>query len=112
MAHGDDRGLRLPPAVAPDQVVIVPIGGEEGAVAEAASGLADELRAAGLRARLDGRDHVRPGAKFHEWELAAFPSGPSWGSATWPRPPSPWSVATRGLGSRSGARRRPRGAPS
>jgi prolyl-tRNA synthetase len=74
MAHGDQRGLRLPPAVAPQQVVAVPIaGGEDGGAGEAAARLACELRAAGIRIHIDDRDHVRPGAKYAEWELRGAP---------------------------------------
>ncbi len=69
MAHGDDRGLRLPPRVAPQQVVIVPIGD----VLEAAAALATELRAAGVRVRVDDRPEHRPGFKFNEWELKGVP---------------------------------------
>src|ERR671928_83313 len=55
MAHGDERGLRLPPCVAPQQVVIVPIFREEQrtAVLEAAAAVADDLRAVSLRVRVD-----------------------------------------------------------
>src|SRR3954447_17912905 len=62
MAHGDDRGLRLPPRVAPHQVVIVPIIGEEdrGQVLEAVAVVADDLRAAGVRVRVDDRPEYRP----------------------------------------------------
>jgi prolyl-tRNA synthetase len=75
MAHGDDRGLRLPPRVAPQQVVIVPIirDGDGGAVLEAAAAVAAELRAAGVRVRVDDRAEHRPGFKFHEWELKGVP---------------------------------------
>src|SRR5580765_119779 len=75
MAHGDDRGLRLPPRVAPQQVVIVPISRDDDrtAVLEAAAALADELRAAGIRVRLDDRLEHRPGFKFNEWELKGVP---------------------------------------
>jgi prolyl-tRNA synthetase len=75
MTHGDDRGLRLPPAVAPHQAVVVPIqpSGGDGRVAEAAEALCAGLRAAGVRVRLDYRDHLRPGAKFYEWELKGVP---------------------------------------
>jgi prolyl-tRNA synthetase len=75
MTHGDDRGLRLPPAVAPHQAVVVPIepGNGDGRVAEAAAALCAGLRAAGVRVRLDDRDHLRPGAKFYEWELKGVP---------------------------------------
>jgi prolyl-tRNA synthetase len=75
MAHGDDRGLRLPPRVAPHQVVIVPIlrGDENADVLHAAAKLADELRAAGVRVRVDDRPDFRPGFKFNEWELKGVP---------------------------------------
>jgi prolyl-tRNA synthetase len=73
MAHGDQRGLKLPPAVAPYQVVVIPIGRDDGAVAEAGAALAHSLRDAGLRVTVDDRDHVRPGAKFFEWELKGAP---------------------------------------
>ena len=75
MAHGDDRGLRLPPRVAPQQVVIVPIfrEGEGADVLQAAAGVAGELRAAGVRVRVDDRPEHRPGFKFNEWELKGVP---------------------------------------
>jgi prolyl-tRNA synthetase len=73
MTHGDERGLRLPPAVAPQQVVVVPIAADGSSVREAAEALASDLRARDLRVRVDGREHVRPGAKFFEWELKGAP---------------------------------------
>src|SRR5262245_12055932 len=75
MAHGDDRGLRLPPRVAPHQVVIVPIfrEGERADVLDAAAAVAGELRAAGVRVRVDDRPEYRPGFKFNEWELKGVP---------------------------------------
>jgi len=75
MAHGDDRGLRLPPRVAPQQVVIVPIArADDGAaVGELAAAVADELRAAGVRVRVDDRPEHRPGFKFHECEVKGVP---------------------------------------
>src|SRR5690242_20693386 len=75
MAHGDDRGLRLPPRVAPQQVVIVPIvRDDDGAqVLEAAASVAGELRAEGVRVRVDDRPEHRPGFKFNEWELKGVP---------------------------------------
>lgn len=75
MAHGDDRGLRLPPRIAPQQVVIVPILGNESRpeVLEAAAAVADDLRAAGVRVHVDDRDEHRPGFKFNEWELKGVP---------------------------------------
>jgi prolyl-tRNA synthetase len=75
MAHGDDRGLRLPPRVAPHQVVIVPIFREEDRVGvlEAAEAVAGELRATGVRVRVDDRPEHRPGFKFNESELKGVP---------------------------------------
>jgi prolyl-tRNA synthetase len=75
MAHGDDRGLRLPPRIAPQQVVIVPIfrGDDRGDLLQAATAVADELRAAGVRVRVDDRPEYRPGFKFNEWELKGVP---------------------------------------
>ncbi|MFI5048246.1 MAG: proline--tRNA ligase [Gaiellales bacterium] len=73
MMHGDQRGLRLPPGVAPHQVVLIPIQPDEGRVQEAAQALAAELRASGIRVKLDDRDYLRPGAKFFEWELKGAP---------------------------------------
>jgi prolyl-tRNA synthetase len=74
MAHGDDRGLRLPPALAPVQVVIVPIfrtDDERGRVLEACRRMADDLD--GLRVRIDDREELRPGFKFNHWELRGVP---------------------------------------
>ena len=75
MAHGDELGLRLPPRVAPQQVVIVPIFREDDRadVLLAAAAAADELRAAGVRVRVDDRLDYRPGFKFNEWELKGVP---------------------------------------
>jgi prolyl-tRNA synthetase len=75
MAHGDERGLRLPPRVAPQQVVIVPIFREDDRadVLGAAAAIADELRAAAVRVRVDDRPGYRPGFKFNEWELKGVP---------------------------------------
>jgi len=75
MTHGDDKGLVLPPRVAPYQVVIVPIGrGEQAAeVIPAAAALAQRLATAGIRAHVDDRPQVSPGFKFNEWELRGVP---------------------------------------
>ena len=76
MAHGDDAGLRLPPAVAPVQVAIVPIyrsDEERASVLAVADLLRDELAVQGIRVRLDDRDQHRPGYKFAEWELKGVP---------------------------------------
>ncbi|ABK77005.1 prolyl-tRNA synthetase [Cenarchaeum symbiosum A] len=76
MVHGDDKGLVLPPKVAPLQVVIIPISysGEEGAqVLAAAEGMEAELLKAGIRARTDKREELTPGFKFHDWEMRGVP---------------------------------------
>jgi prolyl-tRNA synthetase len=76
MAHGDDRGLRLPPAVAPVQIVVVPIyrsDDEQGSVLEVASKIRDALAGNGIRVKVDDRDQYRPGYKFSEWELKGVP---------------------------------------
>jgi len=76
MAHGDDKGLRLPPAVAPVQVVIVPIfrsDDEQGRVLGAANTMAEEWRATGVRVKVDDRDDLRPGYKFADHELRGVP---------------------------------------
>lgn len=72
MVHGDERGLKLPPKVAPVQVVIVPVAMHKEGVIEKAQELFDELRKAGIRVELDDRDQS-PGWKFNEWELKGVP---------------------------------------
>ena len=76
MAHGDEKGLRLPPKVAPQQVVIVPIyrsDDEATRVLAEAARLADAWREAGLRVKVDDRDDLRPGFKFADHELRGVP---------------------------------------
>ncbi|HEY4658439.1 MAG TPA: aminoacyl--tRNA ligase-related protein, partial [Gemmatimonadaceae bacterium] len=83
MTHGDDNGLRLPPRLAPIEVVIVPIwknDDERGRVVPAAHALRDELAAwtgrgasDRLRVHVDARDGLKPGAKYYEWELKGVP---------------------------------------
>lgn len=76
MVHGDDKGLVLPPRLAPFQVVIVPIyrdDEQKSAVLETAGRLHQQLAAAGLRVKLDERDHLSPGYKFNDWELRGVP---------------------------------------
>ncbi|HEX4834876.1 MAG TPA: proline--tRNA ligase, partial [bacterium] len=74
MVHGDDRGLVIPPKVAPFQAVIVPIltGAGQGDVLAAARSLATRL-AASVRVRLDDRTEVTPGWKFNDWEMRGVP---------------------------------------
>ena len=72
MAHGDDAGLRLPPALAPVEVVVVLVR-DEGGTGEAAARLVEELRAAGRRVRLDDRVATSFGRRAVEWELKGVP---------------------------------------
>ena len=75
MVHGDDKGLIIPPRVAPVQVVIVPIHKDKDAqpVKEAAHKAAAELRLAGVRVHVDDRDEYTSGWKFNEWEMKGVP---------------------------------------
>ena len=73
MAHGDDRGLGLPPRIAPVQVVIVPIMAKDGErVRTAAQALAEKLKTV-ARVRLDDREEYTPGWKFNDWEMRGVP---------------------------------------
>ncbi len=76
MTHGDDKGLRLPPKLAPWQVVIVPIykqGEQKTAVMEAAVRLQRQLGDAGVRVHMDCREGQSPGFKFNDWEMRGVP---------------------------------------
>jgi len=76
LVHGDEKGLILPPRIAPIQAVIVPIWrkDDERAVVEEFLGRVEtELRAAGIRLEVDRRDTVTPGFKFNDWELRGVP---------------------------------------
>jgi prolyl-tRNA synthetase len=75
MCHGDDAGLVVPPKIAPVQVVIVPILGGEGeaAVRAKTAEVAARLKAAGVRVKVDARDHISAGAKYYEWERKGVP---------------------------------------
>ncbi len=72
--HGDDKGLVLPPRIAPVQAVIVPIifKESEGIVMAFAERVADKLRGMGIRVYTDAGDG-RPGAKFYRWEMKGVP---------------------------------------
>ena len=72
MTHGDDNGLVLPPAVAPIQVVIVPVAQHKEGVLEKATELYDKLKACGVRVKLDDSDNS-PGWKFAEYEMKGVP---------------------------------------
>ncbi len=73
MAHGDERGLKLPPRIAPIQVVMLPIAAHKGGVNEACQQIRDQLVAAGIRVELDDRDTYSAGWKFNEWEMKGVP---------------------------------------
>ena len=76
MTHSDDKGLVLPPNLAPLQVVIVPIykGDEQkNEVLNHAKKLYEDLNAAGIRVKLDDRDTHTPGYKFNDYELKGVP---------------------------------------
>ena len=72
MTHGDDSGLVLPPAVAPIQVAIIPVQQHKEGVLEAAKRIADTLKAAGVRVKLDDSEQS-PGWKFSEYEMKGVP---------------------------------------
>jgi prolyl-tRNA synthetase len=75
MTHSDDQGLVLPPTVAPEQVVVVPIwqSDTKETVLEYAEDVVADLEDAGVRVELDDRDERNPGFKFNEWELKGVP---------------------------------------
>ena len=75
MVHGDDRGLILPPRIAPLQAVMVPIisRNARNEVLAAARRLAEMLQGAGIRLKLDDREGYTPGWKFNEWEMKGVP---------------------------------------
>ncbi|MCP4405331.1 MAG: proline--tRNA ligase [bacterium] len=75
MVHGDDKGLKLPPKLAPHQLVIVPIyfSAED---RQAVLGKIDEIVVSlgtDVRVKVDDRDHYKPGWKFNEWEMKGVP---------------------------------------
>jgi prolyl-tRNA synthetase len=76
MTHADDLGMVVPPALAPVQVVVVPIYKTDEEMKELSaecSRIAAELTRVGIRAKADLRDNLRPGAKFFEWEKKGVP---------------------------------------
>jgi prolyl-tRNA synthetase len=82
MTHGDDAGLRVPPLLAPTELVIVPIyrsDEERSAVLEAAARIERELgewerrEPNALRVHVDRREGMKPGAKYYDWELRGIP---------------------------------------
>lgn len=75
MVHGDAKGLRLPPMIAPIQVVIIPIikKDDRDAVMAAVRSCMAELKNAGIRAFVDEDETKSPGAKFYKWEMKGVP---------------------------------------
>ena len=72
MSHGDDNGLVLPPAVAPIQVIVVPIAQHKEGVLEKAAALTQQLEEAGFRVKMDASDNS-PGWKFAQYEMKGVP---------------------------------------
>jgi prolyl-tRNA synthetase len=72
--HGDNRGIILPPAVAPIQVVIIPIifKGKEKGIVEACQSLHQKLKDNDIRSHVDERE-ITPGSKYYDWELKGIP---------------------------------------
>jgi prolyl-tRNA synthetase len=76
MVHGDDQGMKMPPRIAPIQVVLVPIYknlDEKSRVMEVANRVFAELKAAGIRIKMDDREEVTPGFKYNDWEMRGVP---------------------------------------
>ncbi len=73
MVHGDNRGLVLPPRVAPTQVVIIPIAVKKPGVKEKAEALYESLKIKGIRVELDDDPKESPGWKFNQYEMKGYP---------------------------------------
>ncbi|HZD13387.1 MAG TPA: His/Gly/Thr/Pro-type tRNA ligase C-terminal domain-containing protein, partial [Candidatus Binatus sp.] len=76
MIHGDDRGLVLPPKIAPIQVVFVPIFYKEAdkeRILSEVKRLSENLKSQGVRAFIDDREQYTPGWKYNEWEMKGVP---------------------------------------
>lgn len=76
MTHGDDQGLIMPPRLAPIQAVIIPIfrsDAEKSAVLPVVERVFKELKAAGIRLKVDDREEVTPGFKYNDWEMRGVP---------------------------------------
>jgi len=76
MVHGDDKGLIMPPKVAPTQIVIIPIpfkGQDTDAITAKTREIAEILKNKGLSVVLDDRQEYTPGWKFNQWELKGVP---------------------------------------
>lgn len=76
MTHGDDGGVVVPPRLAPTQVMVVPIArndDQQAVVVKKATAIVAALKRRGVRAAMDDRMHLSPGAKFFEWERKGLP---------------------------------------
>jgi prolyl-tRNA synthetase len=75
MVHGDDRGLALPPKIAPTQVVVIPIGPQKtrDRVVTHAGELLSQIKGIGVRVKMDAREDLSPGWKFNEYEMRGIP---------------------------------------
>jgi len=73
MTHSDDEGLVIPPRLAPTQVVIVPIPKPNAAILEVAEKLEKQLKAQGIRVKIDRDKKKRPGFKFAQYEMEGVP---------------------------------------
>ena len=72
MVHGDNSGLKLPPRIAPVQVMVIPIQQRKEGVVEKAGEVLESLKAQGIRARMDDSDKS-PGWRFSEQEMRGIP---------------------------------------
>jgi prolyl-tRNA synthetase len=72
--HGDDKGLIMPPSVAPVQVVVIPILSKDNSeeIMATASKMVNDLKSEKIRVKLDDRD-IRPGQKYYDWEIKGVP---------------------------------------
>ena len=76
MVHGDDRGLVLPPKVAPIQVIIIPIyysNDDKEKIQRVTQEIEKKLKESKIRVQVDNREHLTPGFKFNDWELKGIP---------------------------------------
>ncbi|MEJ7705098.1 MAG: proline--tRNA ligase [Geodermatophilaceae bacterium] len=106
MCHGDDAGLRVPPALASVQVVVTVVKDGDG-VGEAVDRLLPELRASGIRVEVDDRVDTPFGRRSVDWELKGVPVRVEVGPATWRRARSPSYAGSPGPRRRSRSPRLP-----
>ena len=76
MVHGDDRGLVLPPRVAPIQIIIIPIyysDEDKEKIHNASQEIEEKLKKSKIRVQVDNREQLTPGFKFNDWEMKGIP---------------------------------------